>query len=160
MSTRWTPDPAAEALLRDGGGGSRDSASASLRYLVGSFAAYLGADLDVVWEPQYDMSPGRGGWACGVRSAAPVGGPLRVEWYVVLGCGPQCEPYALVLLFAAGDRMIRLPRREYLTFDYPLTPAGVGEWTPRGWESSEMGDEFDGYEHLDELYRRFRSGEW
>jgi hypothetical protein len=158
--TGWHPDPAAEVLLRSGGDGTRDEVAASFRYLVGSFAAYLAAPLEVVWEPRYeDVSPGRWGWACGVRSAEPIGGPLRLEWYAVLGCDPHSDPYALVLLFAGGDRLIRLPRREYLSFDYPITPAGTGAWAARGWESSEMGDEFDGYQQLDELCRRFRTPE-
>ena len=61
---------------------------ASKAELAASFAAFLGQELVPVWEPRHEDSGPDGGFSCGVRSADPVGGPLRLEFYAVVSVSP------------------------------------------------------------------------
>ena len=73
----WKPDPTIENLLSPGTTASLDQWRAVKDYLLRSFAAFLGQEIDTVWEPLYeDISPGWG-FAFGIRSQAALGGPYR-----------------------------------------------------------------------------------
>jgi len=148
----WQPPPEIEKLLDPGSIGSADDWRRLKDYLTRSFAAYLGQEIEPVWEPICeDISPGRG-FAFGIRSGPPLGGPLALEWYGVISHGPG-QTRAVVLLFAQDQRVIPIQGREYLAYQFCTTTGGLREWESRGWSTSEMGDEWAGYRRLSEVCR-------
>jgi len=144
----WKPDPTIENLLSPGTTASLDQWRAVKDYLLRSFAAFLGQEIDTVWEPLYeDISPGWG-FAFGIRSQAALGGPLQVEWYGVISHNGH-HTAAFVLLFAHNERAIHHKNHEYLEFEFQPRE-DHRQWVSRGWSSSEV-HEWDGYLNLSKI---------
>ena len=149
------PAPEVEALL---GTGVADSTAAWQRvkaYLSESFAAYLGQPAAPMWEPVYEDIGPRGALSFGLRSAAPIGGPLGLEWYAMVSHNGG-HTMAVVLLFAGDRRLTPVDGSEYLRFELGRSADGQWGWNGRGWEASELG-EWDGYQSLVEVDQRMRA---
>src|SRR5262245_36488150 len=109
--------PEIEKMLDAGSVGSTDDWRRVKDYLARSFAAYLGQEVEPVWEPLYEDSSPKWGFAFGIRSLSPFAGPLAVEWYGVISHrhGHTC---ADVLLFAQDRRIIPAGGNEILYFEF------------------------------------------
>lgn len=153
----WQPDAAIEARLSVAAPTKSAEEWPQIKdYLVASFAAYLGLDIEPVWEPLDEcVSPHWSSVSFGIKSRLPLGGPLRLEWYGVISHSSRGHTEALILLFSNDQRVIHHEYREYLYFEFFLAANGHWEWNERGWCSSEM-NEWDGYLRLSQICEQKR----
>jgi hypothetical protein len=145
----WKRDPVIESRLRPGAEATIDEWREVKAYLLSSFAAYTGQQVDMVWDPIYQDFTPKWGFAFGIRSRGVLGGPLELEWYGVISHNGR-HTCAFVLLFAQNERAIHHAGREYLYFEYAPDSQNAHAWVKSGWQSSEM-HEWDGYRRLTEV---------
>jgi hypothetical protein len=156
----WQSDPQLESLLLLA---SKATHSVEVwkgvkEYLVASFTAFLGQNVEPVWEPLYEDISRTWGFAFGIRSRAALCGPLGLEWYGVISWNSGGSVSATMLLFAHDQRTIQIEGSEFLYFDFALSTDGQRRWLSRGWQSSEM-NEWDGYLRLSEVCQQMRDTE-
>jgi hypothetical protein len=147
-----------EALLKPGATGTEQEWQQFKECLLSSFAVFLGAEIETVWEPLYEDSSPHGVFAFGFCSSSPLGGPLALAWYGVISNNGHGHVCALVLVFAQDQRMIHHAGKEYLYFEFVPDADGRRQWVNRGWSSSEM-NEWDGYTYLAEVCRQKREAQ-